>query len=478
MTALGIRYLMGCAVSSDMTRQRCEFPPHPGRVFMAMAAAHFQTGEDVRERRALEWLESQSLAPSISTSEFWERRASSGRLPVETYVPVNDKHGGVAGRSRQPRSFPTVRINDERVFLIWKSDAPADIRDALDGLCSKVTRIGHSSSVVQMWLLDRDAERELRPSLTPDEFLSEMRMRIAEAGTLAYLEKSLAQGERPRLARWRGYTRAKQNQVVPAIEGPFDSRLIILEKLAEGRVLGLESTLQLTGALRNAAMRALPEGPSPEWLSGHQADGSPSLKPHVAFFPLPFVDARYADGHVLGMAMAIPRAVPPDEARRALGALLFHPESGEEHTIHLWRKDGFWDWNLRRETRDRPPTALRAETWTEASDVWASVTPVVLHHYPKKRRDSDVERILSDAFISAGFPEPKTLCVSAASIFEGAPHARSMPEFTDGGEKLCRYQVHASVEFGEPVRGPVLVGRGRFRGYGLFRPVRRNEEQQ
>ena len=54
MTALGIRYLMGCAVSSDMTRQRWEFPPHPGRVFMAMAAAHFETGEDARERRALE----------------------------------------------------------------------------------------------------------------------------------------------------------------------------------------------------------------------------------------------------------------------------------------------------------------------------------------------------------------------------------------------------------------------------------------
>lgn len=468
MTALGIRYLLGCAVSSDATRQRCEFPPHIGRVFMSMAAAHFETQGGPEERRALEWIESQG-APYMSVPEFAERRPSRGRPPVETYVPVNDKHGGVVARSRQARGFPTARLYDDKLFLMWDADAPEQIRSALDRLCSKVTRIGHSSSLVQMWVVD--PPEELRATLIPDELFSQTRMRVVEPGTLAYLEKSFAREERPRLARWHGYREARQDSKAAVHASAFDSRLIVFEK-TEGRLLGLESTLQLTSALRNAAMKALPEGASPEWLSGHQPEGAPSLKPHVAFFPLPFVDAPYADGHILGLAMAIPREIRSDEARRVIGPLLFDGQSGQEHTIRLWRKDGFWEWHLRREIREYPPTALRPKTWTEASCIWASVTPIVLHHHPKKNRDGDVERILSEAFVSAGFPKPKALFIRPVSIFEGAPHARSTPDFTEGGAGLCRYQTHAVAVFDQGVEGPVLVGRGRYRGYGLCRPVR------
>ena len=58
MIALGLRYLTKYAVATDLARQRPEWPPHPGRVFMAMAAAFFEGGSDPAERVALEWLES------------------------------------------------------------------------------------------------------------------------------------------------------------------------------------------------------------------------------------------------------------------------------------------------------------------------------------------------------------------------------------------------------------------------------------
>jgi CRISPR-associated protein Csb2 len=38
----------------------------------------------------------------------------------------------------------------------------------------------------------------------------------------------------------------------------------------------------------------------------------------------------------------------------------------------------------------------------------------------------------------------------------------------DGGKIR---QLHAYLEFDEPVVGPVLLGSGRYRGYGLCRPV-------
>ncbi len=472
MTALGIRYLTGCSVSSDMARQP-EFPPHPGRVFMALAAAYFETGGDAGERSALEWLERHAPAPRISAAGFSPRVAAGSTRPAETYVPVNDKlspAGGAGMRGRQSRSFPTVRPHDDKVFLIWDDDPPEDIRASLKRLCSKVTRIGHSSSLVQLWL--HDHPDSVKPTLTPDDSAPGRRLRIPEPGTLAYLESAFAQGERPRLPRWQGYSEPRGASASPPLEGVFDPNLIVLAK-SEGRVLGLESTLQLTRALRSAAMKSALNRQPTEWLSGHEPGGGPSQKPHAAFFPLPFVGARHADGHILGLAVAIPKHVAQDEARQAIGALLFHPDSGADRSIHLWRSDPSWEWQLRRELRDQPPTALAVATWTGPSRKWASVTPVVLHHYPKKKdREEDVVRIVGEAFATAGLPVPIAVRIRPASELEGAPHALAMPPFTEGGESLCRFQTHVVAEFAQEVRGPVLVGRGRYRGYGLLRPLK------
>lgn len=464
MTALGIRYLTGRAVATNLAiPRRPECPPHPGRVFMAMAAAHFETRGDKGEREALHWLENAG-PPAIGASGHQERSF------VEAYVPANDKldkRAGAALRARQPRSFPSARLDADSVYLIWKTDIPQQLRVPLERLCGKVTRIGHSSSLVHMWVAEGAPETnaEWRPSRGD----SEQQMRVAEPGTLAYLEETFTNRARPKLARWVGYARAsRQDREQPPAQGPFDPDLVVLTRKDECRMLGLEATLQLTSALRNAAMKAAGET-APEWLSGHQPDGRPTSKPHAAFFPLPFVGPKYADGHVMGLAMAIPRGLPDSALRSDLGRLLFN-ETGEERTVRLWR-DGAWEWKLEREKRDYPPFTLRAKTWTRPAAIWASITPVVLHHYPKRNRENDVQRILLDAFASAGLPVPTEIRVQPASLFQGAGEVRTMPEFTEGGEGLCRYQVHAVVKFPFSVEGPVLVGRGRFRGYGLFRPV-------
>src|SRR5690606_39340242 len=91
MLALGIRYLTGYAVATDPSdRTRAEWPPHPGRVFMALADAYFETGEDVRERQALEWLEAPP-SPLVTASDADARRV------VTHYVPVNDR--SIAGKA-------------------------------------------------------------------------------------------------------------------------------------------------------------------------------------------------------------------------------------------------------------------------------------------------------------------------------------------------------------------------------------------
>ena len=165
------------------------------------------------------------------------------------------------------------------------------------------------------------------------------------------------------------------------------------------------------------------------------------------------------------------------ELRQVLGPLFFDEKTGEERPVRLWKlHDGrkVWSWDLERETRERPPLNLRRAGWTGPSRTWTSVTPVVLHHFPKK--DGDVERIVREAFVSALLPEPPEVRIDRISSVAGAGRAMSLPPFTEGGANLCRYQIHMRVRFEEPVRGPVLVGRGRFRGYGLFRPGEASNE--
>jgi CRISPR-associated protein Csb2 len=65
--------------------------------------------------------------------------------------------------------------------------------------------------------------------------------------------------------------------------------------------------------------------------------------------------------------------------------------------------------------------------------------------------------------------------VTPVPMFLGAPHAREMPRIvrkSDGGKNR---QTHAILTFDRDVQGPVLIGAGRYRGYGLCRPLRGEE---
>ena len=84
MFAIGIRFLCGWSMATHpANRSQPEWPPHPDRVFMALAAAHFETERDPSERSALEWLEGLQ-PPSIRASDYEPRKT------VTTFVPVND----------------------------------------------------------------------------------------------------------------------------------------------------------------------------------------------------------------------------------------------------------------------------------------------------------------------------------------------------------------------------------------------------
>jgi CRISPR-associated protein Csb2 len=550
MFALGIDFITGVAVMTDTaSREKAEWPPHPARVFMALVAVHYETkplpedGSDAKEawsleRAALEWLEGQS-APQMNWPE------ASPRDVVKVYVPVNDagvpqnparvKESEMRAalgvmpdqRSRQERTFPTLHIDGEgpgrHVYLRWPNAEPSTkILAALTKLALKVTRIGHSSSLVLVWVSQAEAltARAYEPNAKATKTHRGVQLRVPAPGFLAELDQifnadeidaffdlsdAIATGKgkakeqakaayeehfgtvwnrsagapvrlRPSLGRTAHYSRMDE----PAdrvVTSSFDSELLVLTK-QEGPVLGLESTAALTAALRGYLLQG---GESkPEWFTGHSAPGLPSTGGHMALLPLAFVGAEHADGHILGLAVAFPRAVPTAERAICLRGRLFGP-SGDELEPEL-QMGKLGTWTLRREERSLPPMALRSATWCEPSFVWASVTPVVLDRHPK--HDQQTERaqwrdeVAASIALSCerqGLPKPELIDVDKTPWHRGAPRSRPGPSgmpWLPGKEGTApRQQVHVLIRFPCEVQGPLILGAGRFRGYGFCKPL-------
>ena len=282
---------------------------------------------------------------------------------------------------------------------------------------------------------------------------------------------------RPNPGQWQGYA---QMQVSASVERPqsterpqsvFDPRMIVL--VIKGKHVSLPATLKLTTALRGLLMEACPEQPPPEWFSGHRPDGRPATAPHLALTPLPFVGSEHADGRILGLALVLPARLDPQEDGRCLEPFLYHTDTGLPREHRLFNGQWF-ECGIEIEARERPPINLNPKTWTRPSCVWASVTPVVLNrHFDGKDKWEQAAESVKDACEHIGLPRPRTVLLHPVSLVEGAPPARDYPQLTRKNDGGRRSHSHAIVIFDEPVDGPVLIGAGRFRGYGLCRPMER-----
>lgn len=524
MFALGIRYLMGWAMAAadGAKKQLAEWPPHPDRVFMALAAAWFETRQDAHEGEALRELEKLSPPGIFATGR-------EERVVTTSYVPVNDtsvaasktvsivcadptaklgkyKDAGLCllpdYRSRQPRAFPVAIPHAPIVYLIWQDDLSDAHRQALTSLCRKVTSIGHSASLVQMWLDDNPPS----PNLLPKAGAARHRLRVFGPGRLRYLEERCnrsavidylereeqikqAKGKdkerlkdiqkerfpsgrpaslRPEPSLWQGYDEPMQTPSASVRGSFFDPRLLVLS--ISGKRLSLPSTLKVTEALRGALLSSCPN-PIPEWLSGHTPDGAPTRKPHISLIPLSFTGSEHADGRLMGIALALPKELEPSEVNRVLTPWLWDVESGEVRKHKLF--DGQWlECSVELEIRESPPTNLKVETWTASSRRWATVTPVVLdRHFGGANKWELAAEMVKDGCERIGLPRPLEVLLHPVSMIQGVPRSNEFPWITrkkDGGRM---HHAHAVFLFDEEVQGPIMVGAGRFRGYGLCRPL-------
>ncbi len=490
---------------------------------MALAAAHFQTGEDADERKSLLWLESlekegRPVIPSIVAGEENQRRI------VTHFVPVNDASGSEKkppkallqsapiARDRQPRTFARAWLDCDIAFLVWPGIAPdRGCREALARLCAKVTRIGHSSSLVQMWVADTEEVGE--PNWVPSEERAVIRLRLALGGTLEYLERQynreqveefaalkVAEADdsnprarrearrrlrakfnrtappqqRPTLSVYQGYAPADSSEKAGSAPGTVFSPHLIVSRLERSsgpyRQLDLTRALAVCRRWRQALLSRSNDLHSElrSILAGHDPDGAPLQGPHLAFAPLGFVGREHADGRLLGMGIALPAGLAPQDRRSILAAV------GRVHELKLGR---LGVWRTEAIVASRSAYNLRAATWTahpEGAAQWSTVTPIAFDSHPKSEdrgvSQSEVASMIRRSCERVGLPAPREVIVTPVSAHLGAPPAHEFPRLERKDGSLRRH-AHAILIFDERVRGPILLGAGRYRGYGLCRPL-------
>ena len=449
MLSIEVEYLMSRVYAADFRDSAApEWPPHPSRLFSALVAALHDKSGDGDERAALEWLSAQG-APSIAAG-----RAAEGNAVV-TFVPTNypAKSGSTHPdqRGKQPRSFPAQSPESPIVHFIWPEAEPTEsVRTSLDRLTARVASLGRACSLVRVTLADSHRD----PNYLPDDSGKHV-LRIFREGRLEELETLYKMDQRPNISPQKRYIHLQRPSKSRASVGMLrrDDRL----QAIKGISLPCEALLTLTEAFRNAILKlASDEGNIVEMLSGH------GEHPHCAFAALPFAGYPHASGKLMGVSLILPRKIDPLARRHVLRAC------AALERLNL--REVLGDWEVEIANFDVPQKSLMPLPGSHLRSFWSTVTPIVLDRFPKK--NLSVDEILQTACERVGLPHPVGIEHGPFSHLEGVP---PVPEFRllRKANDRAKWGVHATLTFDQPIKGPLLIGAGRYFGLGLLKPDQR-----
>jgi len=463
--AVSVELLTGCYDAADvLDRERAEWPPHPARLFCALVAA----ARTERERSALRWLEDQPAPVVYAAQRSVEHRRAGYVVTNEvTTKPGSQTYpartNGLRVRVGSAPAVPTAR-------MVWDGLPGPGVVDALDAAARRVPYLGRSTGIALLAAAAADGDLTAPPVgvgegwsvFEPCDMLqAQTSLRVPYPGYLDQLDAQF-EADRPawEVSRSRGYRLRDDRPAAAARAAPAPSVYpdVVVFRFAGLRPQG-RLMVRFTEALRSRVLAAV-GADAPAALHGHGADG----RPHVGFLALPDVGGEYADGHLLGLAVAVPD-LPADQRRRILGAVLGMRESDALGGV-LLRVPDLGDVELVYQPGLVRPWGASPQRWRRGSRRWVTATPVVLDRYPKKPELLAAEVLRSVRML--GLPDPVDVRVSTEPLLPGAVRLRpnDLPRQVQG-----RPFRHVALDFDRTVAGPLLLGAGRYLGVGLLAPV-------
>jgi len=201
-------------------------------------------------------------------------------------------------------------------------------------------------------------------------------------------------------------------------------------------------------------------------LAEHHGESVPEIHghdglPHCIYAPLPFAGWKHSDGEIKGVAVMLPHGINPvnrEKIYRVCAALSSFAVSG----LGLLRFEGAGASELR---------TLQANTWKGPARTWATVTPMLLKHRPSEKFNRPLTTMIRNYCVSIGLPPPVAIKTGRYPILPGVPRAYDFCLRRKAKEPDERFAAHALLEFDRPVEGPILLGKARHFGLGLFKPL-------
>lgn len=451
-----------------------EWPPEAVRPFCGMLAA----AEDSAEVDALRWLERQG-SPDVYCSE-----ATAPDTTRRAYVPTNavdkeDRHQQYVGRVAAgtprtwARSFPELPV----AHFVWPSadELDREVLGRLEALAGRVPYVGRATSPAAVSVrgdLPGDAELERLSRYRPVDSGTRL-LRVPYPGYVDGLVDAYETSQRSwDVARRAAYDRhVERTDDEPVVVGPFHDDLVVFE-LEKGRSIDGAHAVRLASAFRAAVMSRATEPVAA--LHGHH-DGD---EQQIAFLPLPFVGHEHADGHLMGVAVALPVSLSTEDRAVVLRALLGDGVDNEglqdisfaRRRIAVRRLPAVFG-------RREGAITLRSDRWTEASTTWVTALPMVLDRFPKERTGG-IEAEVGRSLRYAGFgdAEVEDVEVSRRPLVPGGVRLHPRQAVRHRGESYVPPVRHVRLRFRQPVRGPVVPGHLRFYGLGLCLPEREREQ--
>lgn len=440
-----------------------EWPPSWMRLFSALVSV----AEVGRDDALLETLEGCD-PPEIYASDTLRPGNRSAFVPTNDVGPTT--HTTLPARTNSERGWARAVPKSREVWYRWL-DLQMELGDRarLAELCRRVPYFGRSTSPALVEMVDEEPAtgQRLVPIIAgsnPGAFSFATTIRCPFPGSLdalrtAYRAKYLEGGTGD---PWEIGVGVDYGIVRPVeaeqemVEGPY-STLVVLR--LEGLRLDGRHTARLTHAFRQAMLsRAQRQIPT---LHGHHEGDVVQC----AVLGLPFVDAERADGHILGVGVAIPN-LPAEDLAVVAGAL---PQPGEVIEVTAGPLGVLRFARVNPLDAVRLPRGLQPTRWIGPSRSWITSLPMVFDRFLK--RGADIEAEVRRAVVNSRLPEPQAVWISRRPLLRGAPDLAPADTLRRPIDTAVKPYRHVALRFERSVRGPVVVGSMRHYGLGLCAPV-------
>ena len=434
-----------------------EWPPAPSRLFAALVSAdgtrrrsRFTDGSELR------WLEGLP-APTIYAHSLPYHQTLQPRYVVRADKgPQKATHQEyVARQTSLHRPGARVAPRDPFVVYRWDETPPSSAFHSIRVRAARVGYLGASDSPVRLSVATDMPAHAPADVFTPAPD-GATTIGVPRPGDAEMLDRmfdawvntgaSISRSQFPALvhsARYRTpdlQAKADRGGVVawlrlrPAVSG---RRVSTLTSLFKDAVLSQHQRMH---------------GEPPPILHGHGfAKSGYDLARYLA---LPDVGFRRSRGQISGMALWLPPGT--DGATRIksrAAALAVQVLKGPGIHVSVSPRD------------DGPrPWAANPRRWEQPSRRWATAFPAI-HERRGKVRLPEVARWCAHA----GLPEPVAFRASQSPLVAGGVDLTPV-EVNRPGRAALPYS-HVELQFAEPVVGPVVIGAGRQRGFGLCVPV-------